>query len=412
MIADLLLVVAILGTLSSSAYLVLVIRAVLRFRRARNTVSLSPPTGTKLHGVTLLKPLHGAEPRLRDNLESFFRQQYPEFELVFGLRSDDDPALGIVHELMAQYPQVRVQIVISGEPTWPNAKVYNLNRMRAAASYQNLIISDSDVAVSPGYIATITDELLQPGVGVVTCLYRGLATSGLWSKLEALGMSVELPSGVLVADMLEGMKFALGPTMAIRCDCLDALGGFSALSDYLADDFVLGNRAAAAGYKVMLSPFVVDHIVLHGGMVASFQHQVRWTKSTRRSRPKGHLGTGLTFAMPFGILGLIGAALNGPPLLGTVALPHLGLDLLLWAIANRILQCWAVGYWALGDRAARRLALLYPVRDLLGFGFWAASYFGGRETTWRGERYVISDDGRMVRQPELATAVGSKRLSA
>ena len=412
MFADLLLVVGILGTLSSSVYLALVLAGVLRFRRASNITHAHRSTAKAGPGVTLLKPLHGVEPRLRENLETFFRQQYPEFELVFGLRSERDPALHIVRDLIAQYPGVSVRVVISGEPTWPNAKVYNLNRMRAAASHDYFIISDSDVSVSPGYVASVMDELLQPGVGVVTCPYRGIATRGVWSKLEALGMSVELPSGVLVANLLEGMKFALGPTMAIRRDCLDAIGGFPALADYLADDFVLGNRAAAAGYEVVLSHCIVDHIIVQSGMAASFQHQVRWTKSTRRSRPKGHLGTGLTFAIPFGIVGLLGAVLSGPSYLAVTGLPHLGVALFLCAVANRTLQCWAVGYVALHDRQALRLALLYPLRDLLGFFFWAASYFGGRDTTWRGERYVISADGRMIRHPELAPAVESKRLSA
>lgn len=405
MFSDLLLVLALLGTLTSSAYLLLVLAGVVRFRRRKRAAILGPQ---QWPGVTLLKPLHGAEPRLRQNLESFFRQQYPAFEIVFGLRSTDDPAHAIVTELVATYPEIPVRIVISGEPPWPNAKVYNLSHMRAAASHDHFIVSDSDVAVGPGYIRAIMTELLQPKVGVVTCLYRGVATDGLWTDLEALGMSVELPSGALVAETLEGMKFALGPTMAIRRECLDAIGGFPALGDFLADDFVLGNRAAEAGYRVVLSTHVVDHVVLQASLVASFQHQVRWAKSTRRSRPKGHLGTGLTFAMPYGLMGMLGATLSGPPHLGILRYPHLGLALLGAAFANRVVQCWAVGWVALRDPNARRRALLYPLRDLTGFLFWATSYFGGRDTTWRGERYVISDDGRMVRRAVIARTAESK----
>ncbi|HKD91904.1 MAG TPA: bacteriohopanetetrol glucosamine biosynthesis glycosyltransferase HpnI [Terriglobales bacterium] len=405
MIADLLLVVAMFGLLTSSIYLVLVLVGVAGFR------SMAHPQPAELLPVTLLKPLHGVEPRLRENLESFFRQQYPKFEIIFGVRNEDDPALSLVRELMQQYPEVQVEIVISGEPMWPNAKVHNLSHMKAAASYDYFIISDSDVSVGPGYIADVMADLLQPGVGVVTCLYRGLPTAGFSATLEALGMSVELQSGVLVANTLEGMKFALGPTMAISSDCLEAIGGFPELRDYLADDFVLGNRAAAAGYKVVLSRCVIDHVVLQTNLASSIQHQVRWSKSTRRSRPKGHLGTALTFAMPYGILGALACVMSRPPFLGILAMPHLGLAMLLGAFANRVLQCWAVGYVALDDSKALTLALLYPLRDLLGFFFWAASYFGGRETSWRGERYVINSDGRMVRQQALQP-VGTKGFSA
>ena len=398
MIAQALLLLALIGFLTSSVYLGLAIAAVLRFRRVRRFPALAtlPP-------ATLLKPLHGMEPRLRHNLESFFRQDYPRYEIVFGCRSADDPALAVVGDLCTRYPQVPVRVVISGDPPWANAKVYNLHRMLSAASHDLLVISDSDVCVDPDYLAAVTRPLLDPKVGMTTCVYRGAPTGGLWSRLEALGMSVEFTSGVLVADMLEGMKFALGPTMAIRRDCLQAVGGFPALADYLADDYVLGNLAHAAGYDVVLSQHVIEHCVINRSLATSVAHQVRWAKSTRRSRPKGHAGSCLTFAMPFALLGGVAAL--------ALDQPKLGLGLLALGVLNRWLQCWVVGWGAVRDPRARSLFWLYPLRDLLGFFFWAASFLTGSSTTWRGQRYRIQPGGRMVPEtsllPQPARTAGS-----
>jgi ceramide glucosyltransferase len=204
-------------------------------------------------------------------------------------------------------------------------------------------------------------------------------------------MSVEMSAGVLVADMLEGMKFALGPTMAIRRSCLKEIGGFLPMGDYCADDFLLGNWVAQRGHIVELSRHVIDHIVLYASFWPSMQHQARWMKSTRFSRPKGHLGTALTFSVPFGLL--TAAALFGlkPPhwlLLATAAL--------VWSVGTRMLLAFAVSQDVLGERSALQSVLLYPVRDLLGILFWAASYWS-RKVLWRNEIYQLEKDGRMRR---------------
>src|SRR5207253_685229 len=170
---------------------------------------------------------------------------------------------------------------------------------------------DSDVFVAPNYLREVAPPLTDAKLGVVTCLYRGLPVGGLWARLEALGMSVEMTSGVLIANMLEGMKFALGPTMATRKDVIEKIGGIAQLGDYCADDYVIGNLADAAGYENALSSHVIDHVVLSHDWTNSWGHQVRWMKSTRYSRPKGHFGSGLTFAAPFGILGLAGGIWAG-----------------------------------------------------------------------------------------------------
>src|SRR5215469_11242234 len=308
MIANLLLVVALLGSLTSFAFFLLVVVAVVRKRLVAGNIhsSFKPP-------LSILKPVHGMEPRLEENLESFFRQDYPDYELIFCARHAHDPALLLVERLSAKYPDVEVKILTSGEPEWPNAKVYSLSHMMEAAENELIVISDSDVKVTPEYLARIVKPLEDERVGLVTCVYRGVSVKGFWSKLEALGMSVEMTSGVLVAEMLEGMKFALGPTMVTRKTCVRAVGGFEAFADYCADDYVLGNLIEKQGHRVVLSDHAVDHIVLHRSFMESLKHQVRWMRSTRFSRPKGHFGTVLTFATPFGLLALIAAAALGHP---------------------------------------------------------------------------------------------------
>ena len=361
MIARLLLAVALAGLLSSTFYLLLVGLAVLRFRKK----SL-PASEAELPPVTLLKPVHGAEPQLRDSLESFFRLDYPQFEIIFGARTADDPAFATVRDLMRIYPRVSVKLVTSGEPRWPNAKCWSLAKMVSEASFNHLVISDSDVEVAPDYLRQLMPPLLEPGVGCVTTVYRGKPTDGLWARLEALGMSVEMTSGVLVAEMLEGMKFALGPTMAIRRDALDAIGGFANIAEYCSDDFLIGKWIAAAGYTVVLSPHVIDHVILHESLRQSLTHQTRWMKSTRYSRPKGHLGMALTFAMPYGVLALFAGAASRRPLLGGLVFAA--------TFLNRALLSIVAGWGAVRDPRSLAYCWLYPLRDLMGFAFWLASY--------------------------------------
>ena len=378
-----LLIVSVAGLVCSTGFLVLVVVAAIRFR-ARAPL----PPAVELPGVTLLKPLCGLEPNIEENLASFFDQDYPNFEIIFGTRDDKDPALAVVRVIQQRFPQVRVKFAFSGEPEHPNAKVCSLVKMYQQAAHDLLVISDSDVHVTRDYIREVTRPLLEPGVGMVSCIYRGVPTGGLWSRLEALGMSVEMTSGVMVAELLEGMTFALGPTMAIRRDALEAVGGMAPLVEYCADDYVLGNEVHLSGRKVVLSKYVVDHVVLGRAFKASMLHQLRWMKSTRFSRPSGHLGTVLTFAMPFGILGAVVGAAAGKPVLAA--------SLLGWALVNRIVMSIAAGYGVVGDWRSLRDCWLYPVRDLMGFFFWCGSYFGDT-IDWRGERYRLLAKGKMVK---------------
>jgi ceramide glucosyltransferase len=397
-----LLIVAIAGLVCSTGFLVLIVYAAMRFRRRAPL-----PRAAEQPGVTLLKPLCGLEPRIEENLASFFDQDYAKFEIIFGTRDEKDPALEVVRAIQKRFPRVRVKFAYSGEPDRPNAKVCSLEKMYALAEYNYLIISDSDVRVTREYIREVVRPLLEPGVGMVSCIYRGVPTGGLWSRLEALGMSVEMTSGVLVAELLEGMTFALGPTMAIRRDALEAVGGIAPLAEYCADDYVLGNEVHLSGRKVVLPTYVVDHVVLGRSFKASMLHQLRWMKSTRFSRPSGHLGTLLTFAMPVGILGAVAGFAGGKPMLGA--------SLLAWALANRIIMSIAAGYGVVGDRRALHDCWLYPLRDLTGFLVWCGSYFG-ETVDWRGEKYRLTAKGRMVRiggvlAPEESASVTVNDLS-
>jgi len=386
-----LLGIASFGLASSTVFLFLVIIAAARFKLRAKEIqgSISIVARDQLPPVTIFKPLHGMEERLERNLESFFQQDYPVYEIIIGARNANDAAIKVTERLRARYPQVKSRIVISGPPEWPNAKVFTLDKMIPLSQNDYFVISDSDVRVEPGFLRNVIPPLFERKVGLVTCLYRGEPAADLWSSLEALGMSVEMPSGVVMADMLEGIRFALGPAVALRRDALDAIGGIRSTADYYSDDYVLGNKIWAAGYRVIFPHHVVYHVLTPRSFLRTLGDQLRWMKSTRHSRPKGHIGTGLTFAMPFGMLGLIAA----------VALGHGGLGLALFAAAffNRVIQSVVVGGWLLRDPRALRLCWLYPLRDLQGFAVWVASFMSHR-FYWRGETYRFTSEGRIIVQ--------------
>jgi len=393
-----LLALAILGIICSTVFLGMVLVAALRYRRiaaAAKLVVHSTPESS-LPSVTVLKPVHGTEPRLAENLESFFQQDYPDFEIIIGARDADNPALQIAQKLRQRYPGVKSRVVLSGPPTWPSAKVFSLEKMIAAATSSHFVISDSDVLAAPDFLRNVIPPLLDPTVGLVTCPYAGIPAADFWSVLEALGMSVEMPSGVLVADLMEGMRFAMGAAMAVRRDALEAIGGIASTADYYSDDFVLGNEVWAAGYKVILSHHIVGHVLVPRSLRQSLSDQLRWMKSTRYSRPKGHVGTGLTYAMPFGVLGLIAAAALGRL--------NLGLGLFAAASLNRVIQSVCVGWGIIRDPRALKLCWLYPLRDLLGFVTWAGS-FTSRSFSWRGEIYRFGDGGKIIPQHRPAETV-------
>jgi ceramide glucosyltransferase len=261
--------------------------------------------------------------------------------------------------------------------------------MAEAAAHEILVTSDSDVQVSPNYLREVVPPLLDPQVGMATCLYRGKNASGFFSGLTAMGMSIEMTAGVLVANLLEGMKFGLGPTTVVRKDSLAKIGGYEALRDYIAYDFAIGSLMAKAGYRVVLSRHVIDHVVNQKTFRQMWRNQLRWAQTTRYSRPKGHLGSGLIFATPYGLLGLFAAGLAGHWRLGGMILGA--------AVLNRLIEAWLVGWTVVRDTRTRSEPWLYPLRDLLGFAVWFASYLNLRYV-WRDSRFELKGTQIALRQ--------------
>ncbi len=380
-----LLSLALLGTVTSTIYCGMVVVAAVRFgvrrRREQGTrASYLPP-------VSVLKPLHGTEPGIERNLETFFEQDYPDFELLFCARYEDDEGLRLARRVGARYPNVKARYVTCGDPIprFHNAKVFSLAKLDSIAAHDEYITSDADVRVAPDYLQRMVQYLCDPQVGLASCVYLGTAhpDAGLSSQLDAVGKSVEMTSGVLVADMLEGTRFALGATMAVRRRSFQQVGGFGELGQFYADDFVLGNRLAQQGTGVLLATHVIRLIVQDSPFSLSYRNQLRWMQSTRRSRPWGHFGSGLTFAVPYGLMGLLWGVLGGRV--------GLGFLWLLLTLANR----WAQGATilaVLGDPEWERGALLYPLRDLLGAVLWANSYVG-ENFYYRGKVYRLKEGG-------------------
>jgi ceramide glucosyltransferase len=381
--------IALVGSVTSSIYCGMVVVAALRFglrrrREERITTDFLP-------SVSMLKPLHGTEPGMERNLETFFEQDYPNFELLFCARQETDEGLQLARRVGARYPHVDARFVTCGEPMpkFHNAKVYSLAKLDSVAKNDWFVTSDADVRVERDYLRRMVQTLKDPHVGLAWCVYIGTTEGGFLAQIDAVGKSVEMSSGVLVATMLEGTKFALGATMAVRRKSFQDVGGFEELGQFYADDFVLGNRLAAQGTGVLLSTHVIRLMVQDSPFWLSFRNQLRWMQSTRRSRPWGHLGTGLTFATPFGLIGLLWGLVSGHPLLGLLWLAAM--------IVNRWVQAVAI-LRALGDSDWLHGMLLYPLRDLLGSVLWAASY-SGDNFYYRGKVYKLKDGGK-VEAPE------------
>jgi ceramide glucosyltransferase len=401
-----LLVVGFFGLFTSSIFFGMVVEGARRFRREALQQDAALATGPAfLPAVSLFKPLHGDEPGLEANLRTFFEQDYLQHvarvggataengvsrvEMLFCARSEADAGLQVARRLAGEYPAITARFVTSGEPWAANAKVCSLVAMAKVATHDLWVISDSDVRVTPDYLRRVVLPFADEQVGCVTCLYRGVAAEGgFWAQLEAVGMTIEMSSGICASSLTEPVQFALGPTMVARRSCVAEIGGFERMAEYCADDFVLGNWIAKKGPRVALSGHAIDHMVLNASFIDSMKHQVRWMKSTRFSRPKGHFGTALTFSVPFGLMAFVGALLLGMPVLGWCAL--------VYSVLARSLQAWVVGRYVVREKNIWTTMGLFPIRDMFGLLFWALSYSSNR-ILWRGEVYELVNDGQMKR---------------
>jgi ceramide glucosyltransferase len=357
----------------SLVYCLLTIVAALRYYAVR------PPELRARTPISILKPLAGVDEGLEENLRTFFEQDYPHFEILFAVRNPEDPAIAVVERLSARYPAVPSRMIVTGEPPYPNAKVFSLDHMLAAARHDLLIMADSDIRVTPTMLSTIAAEFQDPRLGLATCPYRAVPGRSFWNTLEALGLNTEFIGGVLVARMLDGMKFALGPTIAVRRATLSGIGGFDVLKNFLAEDFVMGKLAAERGDGVILSSYVIEHRIGAQALAANLKHRLRWNRSTRRSRPAGYIGQ--VFTNPLALALLLYAA-------RPAWWPMLAATILLRAAAG-----WATAGLVLRDPLTRRLFFLVPLQDVIGFLVWIAGFFGNT-ILWRGRKYYLQPDGR------------------
>jgi len=346
--------------------------------------------------VTILKPLRGIDPQMYESFRSHCVQDYPEYEIIFGVSEPDDPAVEAVEQLIREFPQCKVRLLVCPEVLGNNRKTSNLVQMLAFARYDHLLINDSDILVTPDYLRRVMSPFARPEVGMVTCPYRGIAAHTLGSRLESLGISTDFIAGVLAARQIEGgIHFALGSTLAMSRAALDAIGGLRPLVDYLADDFELGYRIAKAGYEVVLASIVVETHLAAYSFRGFFEHQMRWARSTRDSRRLGYLGLLLTFGLPWAIFAVLLAPLS-----------WWSWSTLAAAAVLRAAVALKVGEGVVHDRAVRRNLWLLPLRDLVAFWVWFAS-FADNKVHWRGDVFILENGKIRPAHPR-----GAERLTA
>jgi ceramide glucosyltransferase len=335
--------------------------------------------------VSIMIPLAGADFRAYDNYARFCYQDYDaEYQIVFGVREATDSAIPIVEKLRADFPDKDITLVVCSEVIGANLKVSNLRNILAQTKHEQIVIVDSDIRVEKDYLQRVLAPLAEAKVGMVTCLYRATSPPDFAALLEAIGITGEFAAGVLMARMLEGVKFALGSTMATTKTRLRDIGGLEAVADFLADDFMLGNLMANAGYEVRLSDYVVETAMSPVGFAGMMRHQLRWGRSTRISRPAGYLGLILTYGTALALLTCIvdGFTRGSLFLFGAT-------------LAIRMLAAWMIGVHWLRDKILKKYFWLLPVRDLLSFAIWCLSIVGKR-VEWRGRIFEVLRDGKML----------------
>lgn len=329
--------------------------------------------------LSVLKPIYGLDRETYENYASFCTQDYSDYEILFCVSDDRDPAIEVIEKLIKDFPARDIGLLIGSDPVGVSDKVNKLSRMAREAKHDLLVVTDSDVRVEPGFLRAVAAPFNNPDIGGVTCLYRGLTDGSLASNLEALGNSTDFAAGVLVAWLFAPVNFMLGAVMATTKQHLDEFGGFAALADYFCDDYELGNRIAAKRHRVELNSFPVSIVYPHQTLGEAFRHQLRWNLSIRFSRPAGHLGLVFTQSLP---LAIIAALLSTK---ATLAWAFIGTYLVL-----RYLSAVAIGSDGMRDGLIRRNLWLLPMRDVFAFLVWVASFFP-QTIMWRGKRFRVRD---------------------
>lgn len=377
------------GALAGIGYYVVCLwSAVAYVQDCRTAAPREDPRVNELPPVSILKPLKGEDPEIFESFRSHCLQDYPQYEIIFGVSDANDPAVHAVERVRREFPQRAIQLQVCSEILGANTKVSNLAQMARAARYEHLIVSDSDIRVEPDYLRKVVAPLMDPKVGMVTCPYRGIASQTLGSRLESLGISTDFCAGVLVARLIEGrVRFALGSTMVFRRRDLAAIGGFESFVNYLADDYELGKRITALGLEVQLSEVIVETFLPPYNLRQFFQHQLRWARGVRDSRRAGYVGLFFTFGWQWAMLAII--ASRG----ATWAW-----ELTAVAIFLRFVVAWIVGVGVLKDRQVPRFLPLTLLRDVTGVLVWLAS-FASNTVSWRGDHFHLKN-GKLVRITE------------
>jgi ceramide glucosyltransferase len=333
--------------------------------------------------VSVLKPVRGVDFGSYENFASFCRQDYPNYEILFAVNDEADPAVPVIGQIIADFPDRRIRLLIGAEHLGTNRKVNKLARLAREARHDVLALTDGDVRVGPDYLREVVAPLVDPKIGAVTCFYRGIAEKNLGAEIEAIGASSDFFAGVLMAEWTEGITFALGASIATTRECLGKIGGFAAIADALADDYELGNRIVKAGGKVVLSREPVWTMYPTQTFRSFWDHQVRWARTVRLCRPLSYMGLLFTQGLPWVLL----AALLAPA--RWIAVVYLLAYLIL-----RLAMAWTVGIWGVGDEVLRRKFWLVPLRDTIHFVVWLAS-FASNHIRWGSVEYVVRQ-GRMV----------------
>lgn len=356
---------------AAAAYQALALVAVVVHARRR------PPVASKsLPPVSMLKPIYGADEAFADAIRSHAVQDYPEFEILFGVRDPHDSAVPYIEQLQRDFPRISIRIVPC-RTSAPNAKVGSLIDLACEARFPVLVVNDSDIKVEPTYLRRIVAELHQPEVGLVTCLYRASGSS--WAaELEALGIATDFAPSAMLAPMLRVNEFGLGSTLLFRREQLSHIGGFESVRDFLADDYQIGKRISDSGKRVRLSSVPVETHLGSGTWKQVWQHQVRWARTIRVSRPGGYVGLFITNGTVWSLVALAG----GWPALAIVI------------IVLRVVVGLAAGVAVLKDPLTAKLWWLMPVRDLFGFAVWIAG-LAGKTVVWRGQRLTLGPHGTL-----------------
>lgn len=366
------------GAVCASAYQFVQLVAAHRFFRRRRDAP-APPFAPP---VTVLKPLKGLGRELEANLESFCRQDYPAYQLVFGAATVDDPAVAVVRRIQRRFPQRDIVLSIGQEPG-SNRKVANLTHMMRLAKHDVLVLSDADVRVEADYLRAMVAPLADPAVGLATALYRGMAGRSWASRVEALFVNTDSLPMFVTAEWVQGLHNAYGASVAVKRAALDAIGGFPALRDHLADDYLLGARIARAGWRLVLLPYVVGTVIDATRLRDVWRHQVRWARTYRAQQPFGWFCSVITHAMLWGVLAVAVTRGSGPA----------------WAALALTVTCRLVALSAIlalaGERETRRWLWLVPLKDLLYSLVWLVSWLG-RRVEWSGEVLRVEPDGRLV----------------